>query len=160
LSFVQGTLVNLLRNSILFLMMYLIYAGKISIGEFFSLFIYSFFIFGPLQELGNIINTYRETEVSLANFKKIMSTPKEMKPANPMLLNQITHLTFDDVSFQHLTANRNALNHVSFKTRIGKTIAFVGPSGSGKTTLVKLLVGLYQPQEGQVLYNDIPSDLI
>lgn len=160
LSFVQGTLVNLLRNSILFLMMYLIYAGKISIGEFFSLFIYSFFIFGPLQELGNIINTYRETEVSLANFKKIMSTQKEMKPANPMLLNQITHLAFDDVSFRHLTANRNALNHVSFKTRIGKTIAFVGPSGSGKTTLVKLLVGLYQPQEGQVLYNDIPSDLI
>ena len=160
LSFVQGTLVNLLRNSIIFIMLYLIYAGKITVGEFFSLFLYSFFIFGPLQELGNIINTYRETEVSLDNFKKIMSTPKEQKPANPMLLNQVTQLAFDDVSFKHLTANRNALNHVSFKTQTGKTIAFVGPSGSGKTTLVKLLVGLYQPQQGQVLYNDIPSHLI
>src|SRR5690606_13423721 len=58
LSFIQGTLVNLLRNGVLFLMMYLIYDNQISVGEFFSLFLYSFFIFGPLQELGNIINTY------------------------------------------------------------------------------------------------------
>ncbi len=157
LSFVQGTLVNLLRNSILFLMMYLIYDGQITVGEFFSLFLYSFFIFGPLQELGNIINTYRETEVSLANFKSIMSTPVEVKPVNPVRTGHITHLSFKNVSFKHLTANRNALNNISFGTATGQTIAFVGPSGSGKTTLVKLLVGLYQPLEGEVLYNNIPS---
>ncbi|WP_423147495.1 ABC transporter ATP-binding protein [Rubrolithibacter danxiaensis] len=155
LSFVQGTLVNLLRNAILLLMLYLIYAGKITVGEFFSLFIYSFFIFGPLQELGNIINTYRETEISLANFTSILSTPKEVKPANPVLLRKIESLNFKNVSFKHLSANRNALNHISFTTHIGETIAFVGPSGSGKTTLVKLLVGLYQPLEGQILYNNV-----
>ncbi len=160
LSFVQGTLVNLLRNCILFLMLYLIYAGSITVGEFFSLFIYSFFIFGPLQELGNIINTYRETEVSLENFKKILTTPKEAKPNHPVKLEKITKLDFDNVSFKHLTGNKNALNHISFETHLGKTIAFVGPSGSGKTTLVKLLVGLYQPQHGRVLYNTIPSDEI
>lgn len=49
LSFIQGTFVNLLRNGLLFLMMYLIFSGRISVGEFFSLFIYSFFIFGPLR---------------------------------------------------------------------------------------------------------------
>src|SRR6185437_15174308 len=67
LSFLQGTAVNLLRTSILFLMLYLIFTQRITVGEFFSLFIYSFFIFGPLQELGNIINIYRETEASLNN---------------------------------------------------------------------------------------------
>ncbi|WP_256010753.1 ABC transporter ATP-binding protein [Desertivirga xinjiangensis] len=157
LSFVQGTLVNLLRNSIIFLMMYLIYDGQITVGEFFSLFLYSFFIFGPLQELGNIINTYRETEVSLTNFKSILNTPKEAKPANPVKIGRIKELEFNEVSFKHLTANGNALNNINFSMKTGETIAFVGPSGSGKTTLVKLLVGLYPPQEGQILYNGISS---
>jgi len=157
LSFIQGTLVNLLRNMILLLMLYLIFAGKISVGEFFSLFIYSFFIFGPLQELGNIINIYRETEVSLDNFKGILNRPKEKKPLKPAVLGRIVSLKFNSVSFKHQSANRYALENISFETQMGETIAFVGPSGSGKTTLVKLLVGLYHPQAGQVLYNDIPG---
>ncbi|MCF8452155.1 MAG: ABC transporter ATP-binding protein/permease, partial [Pedobacter sp.] len=157
LSFIQGTLVNLLRNMILLLMLYLIFAGRISVGEFFSLFIYSFFIFGPLQELGNIINIYRETEVSLDNFRGILNTPKEKKPLKPAVLGRITSLKFNSVSFKHQSANRNALENISFGTVKGQTIAFVGPSGSGKTTLVKLLVGLYHPEAGQVLYNDIPG---
>lgn len=53
---------NALRTSILFLMLYLIFAREITVGQFFSLWIYSFFIFGPLQELGNVINVYREAE--------------------------------------------------------------------------------------------------
>ena len=66
---------NLLRTCILFLMLYLIFTQQITVGQFFSLLIYSFFIFGPMQELGNVINIYRETEVSLANFRKILETP-------------------------------------------------------------------------------------
>ncbi|MBC7757522.1 MAG: ABC transporter ATP-binding protein [Phormidesmis sp. FL-bin-119] len=155
LSFIQGTLVNLLRNGILLLMLYLIFAGRISVGEFFSLFIYSFFIFGPLQELGNIINIYRESEVSLDNFKGILNMAKEKKPANPANLGRVDSLRFDKVSFKHQSANRNALENISFETHTGETIAFVGPSGSGKTTLVKLLVGLYHPSSGEVLYNNI-----
>ena len=157
LSFIQGTLVNLLRNMILLLMLYLIFAGRISVGEFFSLFIYSFFIFGPLQELGNIINIYRETEESLENFKGILNTPKEKKPVKPTILGRINKLKFDTVSFKHQSSNRNALENISFETEKGQTIAFVGPSGSGKTTLVKLLVGLYSPDSGQVLYNEVSS---
>lgn len=160
LSFIQGTIVNFLRNTILLLMLYLIFAGKISIGEFFSLFIYSFFIFGPLQEVGNIINIYRESEASLENFQNIMATPVEAKPANPMHLEKVSSLDFKSVSFKHLTAKRNALSAVSFSVNKGETIAFVGPSGSGKTTLVKLLVGLYQPLEGTVNYNAVPSHLV
>jgi len=160
ISFIQGTLVNLLRNMILLLMLYLIFAGRISVGEFFSLFIYSFFIFGPLQELGNIINVYRETEVSLDNFRGILSTPKEKKPLKPEIIGRINSLKFNSVSFKHQSANRYALENISFETQKGQTIAFVGPSGSGKTTLVKLLVGLYHPASGQVLYNDIPGTAI
>ncbi|MFN5710851.1 MAG: ABC transporter ATP-binding protein [Bacteroidota bacterium] len=154
LSFIQGTFVNLLRNAILFMMLYLIYTQKITVGEFFSLFIYSFFIFGPLQELGNIINIYRETEISLNNFKAIIETPVEVKPANPIKLDTLRSLEFNDVSFKHASSTTDALSEVSFKVMKGETIAFVGPSGSGKTTLVKLLVGLYTPKQGTIFYNE------
>jgi ATP-binding cassette, subfamily B, bacterial len=157
LSFVQGTSVNFLRTLILFLMLYLIFAQQITVGQFFSLFIYSFFIFGPLQELGNIINLYREAEVSLFNFQEILATPKESRPASPVALGPLTTLAFERVSFRHNSASTSALREVSFSARIGDTIAFVGPSGAGKTTLVKLLVGLYQPQSGVIRYNGTPG---
>ena len=67
-------------------MLYLIFRREITVGQFFSLMIYSFFIFTPLQELGNVINTYRETEVSLQNFQESSSTPRDAKPAIPSRL--------------------------------------------------------------------------
>ena len=157
LAFIQGTLVNALRTSILFLMLYLIFSQQITVGQFFSLFIYSFFIFGPLQELGTVINTYRETEASLDNFQAILAIPPEKKPAHPIPLGKLDSVSFEDVSFTHQTAAAPALTGVSFAAGRGETIAFVGPSGSGKTTLVKLLVGLYPPQSGRVLYNGKPG---
>jgi ATP-binding cassette, subfamily B, bacterial len=153
LSFVQGTTVNFLRTSIMFLMLYLIYIQAITVGQFFSLFIYSFFIFGPLQELGNIINVYRETEVSLKNFQDILAIPKEPRPENPVSIPELNWLAFDHISFKHQSASSPALTDISFEVGRGDTIAFVGPSGAGKTTLVKLLVGLYPPQSGDILYN-------
>jgi ATP-binding cassette subfamily B protein len=160
LSFIQGTAVNFLRTCIMFIMLYLIFQKEISIGQMFSLMFYSFFIFGPLQELGNVINTFREAEVSLANFKAIMEMPKEPKPAHPKIISTVTKLTFDKVSFQHQSAKTKAIQEISFEVNAGQTVAFVGPSGSGKTTLVKLLVGLYRPQSGQIRYNDVPENEI
>ncbi len=157
LSFIQGTAVNFLRTSILFLMLYLIFAQQITVGQFFSLFIYSFFIFGPLQELGNVINTYRETEASLANFEAILRMPKEPRPLQPVAVGPLHRLEFDGVGFQHQTASTPALIDISFSVARGESVAFVGPSGSGKTTLVKLLVGLYTPLTGRILYNGLPS---
>ena len=153
LSFIQGTVVNFLRTSIMFLMLYLIFTRAITVGQFFSLFIYSFFIFGPLQELGNIINIYREAEVSLKNFQDILYMKKEPVPAHPAPLPSLETLAFAHVGFQHQSASAPALTDISFDVRRGDTIAFVGPSGAGKTTLVKLLVGLYPPQSGDILYN-------
>jgi ATP-binding cassette subfamily B protein len=158
LSFVQGTCVNLLRTSIQFLMMYLIFRHRMTIGDYMAMFIYSFFIFGPLQELGNVVNTYREAEVSLQNFESILAMKPEPRPENPVPVAELDTLEFRDVGFQHNTASQPALQHISFSVTRGKTIAFVGPSGAGKTTLVKLLVGLYRPKTGHIHYNGIPED--
>jgi len=157
LSFVQGTAVNALRTSILFLMLYLIFTQQITVGQFFSLWIYSFFIFGPLQEMGTVINQYRETEVSLQNFQQILDTPREPRPARPVVVGPLEELAFEGVSFTHQSASHPAVRDISFRLARGGTVAFVGPSGAGKTTLVKLLVGLYRPQTGRILYNGVDS---
>jgi ATP-binding cassette, subfamily B, bacterial len=157
LSFIQGTCVNFLRTSILFFMLYLIFIQEITVGQFFSLLIYSFFIFGPLQELGNVINVYRETEVSLQNFSAILAMPPDAAPANPTPIGKLDSLAFDGVTFQHQSAAQPALHDIRFTVHRGETIAFVGPSGAGKSTLVKLLVGLYKPRQGRILYNGIPN---
>ncbi|MBE9598769.1 ABC transporter ATP-binding protein [Pedobacter sp. MC2016-24] len=157
MSFVQGTTVNFVRSSMVVVLLILIFENTISPGQYFSFLFYSFFLFGPLQELGNVILAWREAEVSLGNFKAILSTPIDQKPLNPVKLDKITKLAFEDVNFKHLTGKHNALNDITFSTHNGETIAFVGPSGSGKTTLVKLLVGLYQPIEGEVFYNNTSS---
>src|SRR6478752_2127910 len=105
LSFIQGTSVNFLRTSIMFLMLYLIYTRAITVGQFFSLFIYSFFIFGPLQELGNIINIYRETEASLNVYEDILKIPEEPRPVNPVPVRDLRTLNFEHVTFQHQSAS-------------------------------------------------------
>jgi ATP-binding cassette subfamily B protein len=157
MSFVQGTTVNFVRSVMVLILLVLIFKGNLTPGSYFMFLFYSFFLFNPLQELGTVIQSWREAEVSLANFKNILSIPIDPKPEKPHMLDKVETLTFDDVSFKHLTANRNALNNISFEATSGQTIAFVGPSGSGKTTLVKLLVGLYQPLSGDILYNNVLS---
>jgi ATP-binding cassette subfamily B protein len=160
ISFVQGTAVNFIRTCILFLMLYLIFEHRMTVGQYFSLLIYSFFIFGPMQELGNVVNTYRETEASLEKFDEIFKIPIDPKPVDPVAIDDLRTLAFDAVSFTHATAAAPALADVSFQVQRGHTIAFVGPSGAGKTTLVKLLVGLYRPGDGRILYNGVSSERI
>ncbi|MBK9510044.1 MAG: ABC transporter ATP-binding protein [Cytophagaceae bacterium] len=158
INFIQGTFVNLLRQIILFVLLYLIFKNEMTVGQLLTLQFYSFFIFGPLQELGNVILAYREAEASLNNFDKLLKTPLEKVPENPKHLGDVNSLTFENVSFKHSSADSHALEDINFKVESGQTVAFVGPSGSGKTTLVKLLVGLYQPKEGIVYYNCINSN--
>ena len=155
LSFIQGTMVNALRQVITFTLMWLIFKEILTVGQLISLQFYSFFIFGPLQEIGSIIMSYRETEASLNNFDALMKKPIDTPPANPISVGEIEQLAFKQVGFQHQTANFKAIDQISFEAKKGETIAFVGPSGAGKSTLVKLLVGLYEPQEGEILMNGV-----
>ncbi|MBC8033828.1 MAG: ABC transporter ATP-binding protein [Chitinophagaceae bacterium] len=160
ISFIQGTFVNTLRQVILFILMYLIFHDQMDAGQLVTMQIFSFFVFGPLQEIGNIIISYREAEASLNNFQILMSKAPEKQPEKPLHLGPVEQLEFKSVVFQHQTASQKAIDNISFTAKIGETIAFAGPSGSGKTTLMKLLVGLYRPQVGKILYNGLDETSI
>ena len=155
LSFIQGTMVNFLQQLITLTLLYLIFRNIVTPGQYLSLMFYGFFIFGPMQEIGNIIISYREAQASLHNFDTLMKKEVEQKPQTPKQIGAIEKLEFKKVSFKHQSASYKALNDISFEVKNGETIAFVGPSGSGKSTLVKLLVGLYRPKEGTIFYNNI-----
>ena len=156
LSFIQGTVINFIRTTIIVIMAYLIFQGKISVGEFFSLFMYSFFIFGPLNEIGNLINLYSETLVSLQNFKTLMEMKPELPPHDAIPVGSIDSIDFNNVSYHYNSTPKNALNNITFNVMQGEKIAFVGPSGAGKSTLIKLLLGLYKPVSGDMHFSNIP----
>jgi ATP-binding cassette subfamily B protein len=157
LSFLQSSSLTILKQSILFILLWLIFRQALTTGELISMQFISTTIFGPLQDLGNIILSYREAEASLTNFDKLMKKPVEKRPDAPVAIGPLESMRFDKVVFHHATASINAIDDISFKVKSGDTIAFVGPSGSGKSTLVKLLVGLYMPVKGQIYFNDIPA---
>lgn len=154
LSFLQGTALNLLKQSILFTLLWLIFRDVLTTGELISMQFISVSIFGPLQDLGTIILAYRESEAALLNFDELMHKPVEKRPESAIDIGPLKQLRFHQVTFKHRDAPQNAIDGISFEANIGDTIAFVGPSGSGKSTLVKLLVGLYVPLQGSVFYNN------
>lgn len=160
LSFLQSSALTLLRQSILFILLWLIFRHVLTTGELISMQFISTTIFGPLQDLGNIILSYREAEASIMSFDRLMKKPVETRPEEPIAIGPLESMRFEHVVFRHATASINAIDDISFELKSGDTVAFVGPSGSGKSTLVKLLVGLYRPVEGAIYFNHIPADHI
>lgn len=153
LSFIQGTTVHFMRTSLVFALYMFVFRDIIKPGDVITLMFFSFFLFNPLQELGNVIATYNETKVSMDNFSDLMHAKSEERPTHPQTIGAINDLKFSHISFKHQSAGTYAVKDISFEVKAGETIAFVGPSGSGKTTLVKMLVGLYKPEEGAIFYN-------
>ncbi len=157
LAFLQGAALLLLKESILFVLLWLIFRDMLSPGELISMQFISTRIIFPLQDLGNIILSYREAQASLQLFDELMRKQPEERPAEPVEVGEIESLRFDRVSFRYKSGRQDAIAGLSFTARRGETVAFVGPSGSGKSTLVKLLVGLYAPTQGMIYYDDIPA---
>lgn len=160
LTFYQGTALNMLKSSILFVLLWLIFRNVLTTGELISMQFISTIIFGPLQELGSFIISYREVEASVNSFDTLMQKPIEQNPEEPVIINELKTIKFDDVAFRHKTATYNAIDGISFEVKSGGTIAFVGPSGSGKSTLMKLLLGLYRPISGEIYFNGYSSSQI
>lgn len=72
-------------------------------------------------------------------------------------------IEFKNVSYSYKTMKNGStyrhpvLSHFNMKLEAGERVALVGVNGAGKSTIVKLLTGIYEPDEGQILYNGIPA---
>lgn len=154
-SFSQGTLINTMRALILLMLLWLLFSTNITLGEFFSIYIYSFFFFGPLYELGTVATQFQEAKASLKQLDQILSMKKEETPSHAKKIEALENMAFHDVSFSYESLKSSALEHIHLEIRSGETVALVGPTGSGKSTVVKLLVGLYKPSSGKILTNGV-----
>ncbi len=157
LTFLQSSVLLVLKESILFILLWLIFRNLLSTGELISMQFITTRIMHPLQELGNIILSYREAEASLQVFNDLMKKEPEYRPEEPVEIGEIDNLRFENISFRYKKSQTDAISDLSFGVHRGETIAFVGPSGCGKSTLVKLLVGLYSPTRGTIYYDEIPA---
>lgn len=153
LSFTQGTIVNAMRSIILFAMLWLIVLGNITLGEFLTLWFYSFYIFNPLGDIGTVASQYQEAKGSMEKLEEILAIPSEEKPAHPVVIDALKTIEFKDVGFMYSSGSQPALRDMTLTIRSGETVAFAGYSGSGKTTLIKLIVGLYKPTSGGISLN-------
>ncbi|USN56322.1 MAG: ABC transporter ATP-binding protein [Candidatus Peribacteria bacterium] len=123
----------------------MVFTGDVTVGEFFSLLFYSFLLFNPMYLLPDVVKNRQEAKASSQTIQDIMDLPQETHTDTGRAISQITSLRFDDVTFSY--DDTVAVEHITFSLDPGKTIAFVGPSGAGKSTILKLITGLYQPNE-------------
>lgn len=158
LDFIQGILVNFSRLIVLLVMLLLIYDSSITLGEFFSILFYISFIFAPLSELGIFASQYLEATVGLKQLENVLNLPSNKSQNFGVILHKIESLLLENVSFSYSESSDSSIKDISFFVSAGGVIAFVGPSGCGKTTLIKILVGLYVPDDGRLLYNNQNSN--
>lgn len=88
--------------------------------------------------------------------RTLLALPEEEAPKYkdlPIDPAEELHIEFRNVTFTYPGAEAPSLRDVSFILRSGERLALVGPNGSGKSTLVKLLLGLYEPDQGEILVN-------
>ena len=150
----------IVHDSIFCMLMLLIYRHHITMGQYITLYIYSFYIFGPLQEFGTTIINFRQARVDLLLFSQIYELPTETPHAFLLPLPPISHIAFEGVGFRHPSTHCEILRDVSFHMVAGTTVAIVGPSGSGKSTIARLVVKLYANTSGTITYNEMTSDAV
>lgn len=153
LTFIQGTLVNFVRVLILFVTLYLIYQGQITLGEFTIFIFYTFYVFGPLYSLADVLSGYQQAKASNEELERILDIKVSDYELGSHKIDEVQSLELQNVTFNYQGTEVDAVRNISIKIDKVQTVAFVGPSGSGKSTLIKLLVGLYEPTTGNLLVN-------
>ena len=110
-------------------------------------------VFRPLRELRNLLHQGMVGQSAAEGILDILATPPSLEDAGEetLALQEATTITFKDVHFTYPGAHRGAYDGLSFSIMAGERIGFVGPSGAGKTTILRLLLRLYDPDQGQIM---------
>ncbi|MFZ4521142.1 MAG: ABC transporter ATP-binding protein [Bacteroidales bacterium] len=142
----------------------LLAAGEIATGELFSFVIYSMFIGGTIGGMADVFARVQKfigaTEDLLEIFNEPEESVEEITQLNP---DQVLHgsIRFDHVSFHYPSRTEmQVLTDLSVTIRPDTLVALVGPSGAGKSTFVSLLLRLYDPVEGDILFDEKSSKSI
>ena len=123
-----------------------LYAGVVVFGSY-ALYVIQGFIF-----LAMVFMMWPQARVSASRISEVLKTPVRIKSGSVREAKIKGEIEFRDVSF-HYEDGGDVLKHISFKASPGETIAFIGATGCGKSTLVGLAARLYDPSEGEILFD-------
>jgi subfamily B ATP-binding cassette protein MsbA len=132
---------------------YRVISGALTPGEFFSFTAAVILLYGPVRQLGRMMNTIQQSRSSVERVFEILDTPPTIadRPGAEPVRAFLDRLVFEDVSFRYPEAEEDALVGISLTVRKGEMIAFVGMSGAGKTTLMDLVPRFHDVQGGRIV---------
>lgn len=130
---------------------YMVIKGKLTFGGLIAFVELMNIFLAPMHVLPNAINNYRKAKAAILRINEVLLHPDEElgKDKDGEKCSEYA-IEFEDVVFSYDTSGKAVLDGVSFKIKKGEKVAIVGPSGCGKSTVVKLILGFYKPQSGQI----------
>lgn len=127
IQFIQGTIINAMSTSVIGLLAYLVYKGNITVGELMSMYFYSFFVFGQLSQLGQVIQSYQEAKANDEIIQDILTREPEKDDTHLEKIEKLKTISLKDISFAYAD-DKDVVKNVSADWKAGQTVAFVGPS--------------------------------
>lgn len=146
---------------------YLIKDFELSMGGLIAIVILTGRTLAPMGQVAALMTNYEDTKTSYQTVNDIISQPSE-RPAGKKFVEKPDFtgtIEFKEVTFKYPDTDVEVIKNLSFKIHSGENVAFIGRIGSGKSTIQKLILGLYEPDSGQVLIDGIdikqidPADL-
>ncbi|WP_442114349.1 type I secretion system permease/ATPase [Pseudomonas sp. NUPR-001] len=136
---------------------YSIIAGNLSVGALVASYMLGSRVLAPLGQIAGLITRYQQAQLTMRSTDALMALPQERQAGQqPLERTQLRGaLEVSHVTFRYAGQNAAALNAVNFSVKPGERIGIIGRSGSGKSTLSRLLMGFYEPDEGQILLDNL-----
>ena len=136
---------------------YSIIAGNLSVGALVASYMLGSRVLAPLGQIAGLITRYQQAQLTMHSTDALMALPQERPAGQQTLERTQLHgaLQVSQVTFRYNGQNAAALDNVSFTVKPGERIGIIGRSGSGKSTLARLLMGFYEPEEGQILLDNL-----
>lgn len=134
-------------------------SGEITVGEFVAFGFYLALLIWPMIALGWVINLFQRGAASMARINRVLATRPAVSSAPGAVRPAAVRgaVEFRRVSFRYPDTTRWVLRDISFQVEAGQTVAVVGATGSGKSTLISLIPRIYDPTEGTILVDGIPT---
>jgi len=136
---------------------YSILDGNLSVGALVASYMLNSRVLAPLGQIAGLITRYQQARLTMTSTDALMALPQERQPRQRPLERTQLHGAVEvrQLNFSYQGQNAPALSHISLRLAPGEKIGIIGKSGSGKSTFGRLLMGFYQPEEGQILVDGL-----
>lgn len=166
-STVAGAVTQVVSVAVIVTGVYLIAEKEMTMGALIAGVMLSSRALAPIGQVASLLVNFHQTKTAFQSLEGIVSKQQEREEGRQFIQRPDIQggIHFDKVSFNYPDEQLTSLENISFTIQPGEKVAVIGRMGSGKSTLQKLILGLYQPQQGSVLVDGIdiqqidPADL-